>query len=702
MPVALVACGPVALGSAQNDPSVDPLPSGLFTGPADDPRRYCVPTDALDEPVVGGEGLVYRALRTATGEVVALKVLTGTTIDDYPELSLRAHVMASIRHPNLMEHQEMFLGCSFGDGTAEDPAEFEILYSVEGWVDGEPLPAVAGNAEIAQKLAWVTEVAAALHCLHHHRNAEAPDGIVHRDVKPSNIRVRADGSAVLVDFGLARPVHPTDMTQGAGTYLWRAPEVLVPKTPIGRAADTWGLGATAHWLVVGQPPVLDGADAACERMATALHDAVYPSARTIARNLADLLHTNPRDRPDDLELWASRLDRRRRPRRMLPLVLAALLMVSLVTALVVYLPSDPPKDRERSTATSSGTSTTTSTPASADAISQTSVISETVTCNGVKDGDGTGHLRFDPPIDLSSSVATRQSIELTAPSSWVHCTSVRPAAVGDVSVVYPKVRFDDLSLEAPEMLSSALATGGGTLTGTATLGWQSGKKSVADVTVTVQDRLQGNMTLTITDGPLATYRGTASFAIDPLLNERPEGAAVDDAEVVLDALSVTGTATVESSGPAPPPTVSTDPPTAGALAAAAYQLLTVDHSFGPGSVPFTTFAIQGRTAPDASGAGPSRPFTEAERSAIEVRLSSLGEVVWIEDAGEYELDELTSGGQITAVVALSDPEIVGNTAHIVVSLSCGSLCGTSFTYALVSDDAGTWTVSGIEGPISVS
>ncbi len=301
----------------------------LFLGPAHDPSRYQVSTDDLDHAVTGGEGIVYRARRTTTGEAFAVKVLTVVPLTEYPQFAARAALLEQAVHPHLMEQVETFLGCPLGDGSAVEPDEFDVAYSVAEWIEGRPLSEVADGADLTQKLRWIRELAAALDHLHHCVSADSPHGIIHRDVKPSNVMVRNDGTTVLLDFGVARPVDDGDMTQGVGTYLWRAPEVLSARSEsIGAATDVWGLGAIAHWLLVDAPPPLDGAAAARERIATRLIADGCPTGDVIARQVSELLHSASRDRPCDLLAWSRRLgtpDRRRIVRLTLtPLVLGAL------------------------------------------------------------------------------------------------------------------------------------------------------------------------------------------------------------------------------------------------------------------------------------------------------------------------------------------------------------------------------------------
>jgi hypothetical protein len=173
----------------------------------------------------------------------------------------------------------------------------------------------------------------------------------------------------------------------------------------------------------------------------------------------------------------------------------------------------------------------------------------------------------------------------------------------------------------------------------------------------------------------------------------------DDDTGATSATTIT-TATTITESPVPEPT-------AEIMAVAAQQLVTVDHTFGSGPSPFSTFLVQDRTDPAAgSGDGPSggdsRPLTDAERSAIERRLSSFGEVLWIDDSAEYRTSDLAPTVEGAVIIGLGEPAIDADTALAPVSLWCGGLCGTWFTYSLARDSAGEWAIEGIDGPVAIS
>lgn len=114
---------------------------------------------------------------------------------------------------------------------------------VDAWGRGQPIPVlVEVAAQVAEALAWLHE-----------------RGMVHGDLKPSNVLVAADGSARLSDLGLARgPTLPS--TDLGGTLGFMAPELLRGESP-GPEADLYGLGVLLYQLLTRQSPFRD-ADAA--------------------------------------------------------------------------------------------------------------------------------------------------------------------------------------------------------------------------------------------------------------------------------------------------------------------------------------------------------------------------------------------------------------------------------------------------------
>ncbi|MFC7587599.1 protein kinase [Nonomuraea antimicrobica] len=162
-------------------------------------------------------------------------------------------------------------------------------------------------------------------------------GILHQDVKPANILLDADGSAMLTDFGIAAPMSGQGSRfGGAGSPGYMAPERL-NEEPSGPASDLWSLGASLYTAVEGRGPFERELPAAVAA-AVLLHEPPFPAraGRDLGRLLMAMLAKDPAVRPSAAQVRqalsglsrgaaASHGDRRAaRPRRwLLPLVLAA-------------------------------------------------------------------------------------------------------------------------------------------------------------------------------------------------------------------------------------------------------------------------------------------------------------------------------------------------------------------------------------------
>lgn len=188
----------------------------------------------------GGFADVWKASRRGHRKVVAIKVLHNQYTEDRTKRQRffrGAHQMAMLQHQGVVrviaEHGE--------DGGYH----FFVMEYVEG---GDLHQAVVGGSlEQADVLRIIREVGTALAFAH-----EA--GIVHRDVKPSNILLDDAGRSKLTDFDLVRAIDTTGGTRtnaGMGTFLYAAPEILGQAKEADARADLYSLGMTAIFALHG-------------------------------------------------------------------------------------------------------------------------------------------------------------------------------------------------------------------------------------------------------------------------------------------------------------------------------------------------------------------------------------------------------------------------------------------------------------------
>ena len=192
----------------------------------------------------GGMGLVFRASR-GNGEVVALKVLKRELGDDEvfkQRFAQEARAAAEVHHPNLVP----ILDAAEVDGRQY----LAVLYAAGGTLEQRLRDTGALPTEETIRLA--EEVAAGLDALH-------AAGLVHRDIKSSNVVFERDGRAMLTDFGLAKGRAYTVLTrpgQVLGTLDYLAPE-LVKGARASDASDVYALGCLVYECATGATPFGD-------------------------------------------------------------------------------------------------------------------------------------------------------------------------------------------------------------------------------------------------------------------------------------------------------------------------------------------------------------------------------------------------------------------------------------------------------------
>jgi eukaryotic-like serine/threonine-protein kinase len=183
----------------------------------------------------GGMGEVFEALDRNRGAVVAIKTLARATADTFARFKREFRALQSMAHPNLVSIGELICVDDLWFFTMELVDGTHFLDHVRG--DHDKLRAALGQLVLG------------LHALH-----EA--GLVHRDVKPSNVMVAHDGRVVILDFGLVTNLDPTrqsSATGPVGTVEYMAPEQATGQQ-VGAAADWYSVGVMLYEVLTGKMP----------------------------------------------------------------------------------------------------------------------------------------------------------------------------------------------------------------------------------------------------------------------------------------------------------------------------------------------------------------------------------------------------------------------------------------------------------------
>jgi serine/threonine protein kinase len=242
----------------------------------------------------GGMGVVYQATHVWLGRTVAIKFISAEVLSD-PEAITRfrgeARAIGGLDHPNIVRATDA--GCV-------DGVHFLVTEYIEGcdlaWLVKQRGPLAAAEAcEVIRQ--------AALGLQHAHEQ-----GFVHRDVKPSNLRVDRSGVVKLLDFGLARmAAGQTTMTgtgQMLGTLDFLAPEQASDARNVDIRADIYSLGCTLYFLLTGSPPFSGPEyDTPASKIKGHLADPPQPMAGrctrlplAVTRCLQRMMAKDPRDR----------------------------------------------------------------------------------------------------------------------------------------------------------------------------------------------------------------------------------------------------------------------------------------------------------------------------------------------------------------------------------------------------------------------
>jgi serine/threonine protein kinase/uncharacterized protein HemY len=216
------------------------------------------PYRILEQLGRGGMATVFKAYHAALDRYVAIKALHPAFLEDpnfHARFQREARVVAKLEHPNIVP--------------IYDFAEYEGRpYLVMKYIEGDTLKARLGEGPVerAELVRVVEAVGAALSYAHQ-------KGILHRDVKPSNVLLARDGGIYLADFGLARIAQAGESTLSSdmmlGTPQYISPEQAMGLGELDERTDIYSFGVMLYELVVGKVPF------SADTPFSIIHDHIY-------------------------------------------------------------------------------------------------------------------------------------------------------------------------------------------------------------------------------------------------------------------------------------------------------------------------------------------------------------------------------------------------------------------------------------------
>nr|WP_170224325.1 serine/threonine-protein kinase [Actinokineospora cianjurensis] len=247
----------------------------------------------------GGFGTVWLAVDTQLDRTVAVKMAHAPDAETEERMLREARALAAVHHPNCVRVYDIV-------------AEPDGLGLVMEYIEGQPLADRVSRGgpldDVAVARLWIT-MAGALSAAH-------AKGVLHRDVKPSNIIIDPNGNAHLIDFGIAR--SKGDSTLTATGMMVGTPDFLASETAAGAnatpASDAWQLAATVSYALTGKPPRGSRDNAMAALMAAAKGEPLseLPLRSAHRRLLTASLDAEPARRPTlntvarELSDWLSR------------------------------------------------------------------------------------------------------------------------------------------------------------------------------------------------------------------------------------------------------------------------------------------------------------------------------------------------------------------------------------------------------------
>ncbi len=322
-------CGATLFGDGLEDNCPACLLALAITLPADDPARaspearppqstartqtlrYFGDYEVHEEIARGGMGVVYRARQVSLNRRVALKMIAAgqlATPAAVQRFHTEAEAAARLDHPNIVPIYEI--------GQYEGQ-HYYCMKLMDGGTLAQrsPAPKVQCQESLQEAARVVAKIARAVHYAHQR-------GILHRDLKPTNILLDEAGEPYVSDFGLAK-LQEDDTSLTRSLAVLGTPSYMAPEQATGgakrltTAADIYSLGTILYELLTGQPPFQGGTSIetlreVCEREPTRPHALNSLVDRDLETICLKCVRKEPQQRYGSAELLAQDLDRWRR------------------------------------------------------------------------------------------------------------------------------------------------------------------------------------------------------------------------------------------------------------------------------------------------------------------------------------------------------------------------------------------------------
>ena len=257
--------------------------------------------EIMEEIGSGGVGRIWVARQKLPDRLVAIKLLRwelNPSLEDQRRFLREARLCYKIRSPNVVDIYDVRIVRG---------RPIIIMELVQGSTAKDRLE--EGPLPIPEALKIAEDVARGL-------SAAAKLGIVHRDVKPSNILIGARGVAKLSDFGIAKDLGGQALTEtgfGMGSLPYASPEQIVDAKDVDARADIYSLGATLYHLITGKPTfkvhksILVTLELIAEAKPTPVAT-LRPECPSVLSDLIDTMLAKDReDRPSSVEDVAQQL-----------------------------------------------------------------------------------------------------------------------------------------------------------------------------------------------------------------------------------------------------------------------------------------------------------------------------------------------------------------------------------------------------------